>query len=647
MKIAIIGNCQVHNVSRCMQVMASAVDIVPHVYGASSIKIDDLDQCDTIFIQSSYSDMSVDGVKLAERYSGRTAVWPNIYCTAFHPDLLFLHRPDGSAFASAMGDYSSSLVVFAWNNGFTIEKTKALFCESVFEQLGFYEHRQHWGRVLRAEASKCAVDLETAAQGWAKFGCFMHSPSHPKLYVASSIAELLLKSISVSADIDRPERFVADWVLDWASWPMYPDIGRRSGALGGFDFKIPRNLALPGRPVQVIGLGQFICESFERYATYPKEGVVLPDYWNRKFAGLKIPSPTRSASPYASLPPHQFWRSAVSRSDAAGFDPVVKTKFRIGPRQKISSGGSCFAQHIAQWISRKGFNYFVTEEFYGSDSGDARMVSFSAQFGNIYTAKQLLQLLRRAYGEFVPSDRAWIGKSGRYIDPFRPQIPSAGYETAAEVDAAREPHLAAVRRMFEESDLFIFTIGLTEAWMSREDGAVFPVAPGVVAPDTDSAHYEFYNFSCGEIVADLREFCQRIRSLNPNIRVLLTVSPVPLTATFEEQNAVVATSYSKSALRAAVSEVCSAFGFVDYLPSYEIITHWYNSGLYFDDDLRTVTLSGVAHVMRVFESHYLHESNASPVTTDSSNPDLAEIDAQTERAMRFLCDDELLDSAVS
>ncbi len=43
---------------------------------------------------------------------------------------------------------------------------------------------------------------------------------------------------------------------------------------------------------------------------------------------------------------------------------------------------------------------------------------------------------------------------------------------------ALPPHLAAVRRMFEESHLFIFTVGLTEIWESTVDGAVFPVAPG-------------------------------------------------------------------------------------------------------------------------------------------------------------------------
>ena len=41
--------------------------------------------------------------------------------------------------------------------------------------------------------------------------------------------------------------------------------------------------------------------------------------------------------------------------------------------------------------------------------------------------------------------------------------------------------------MFEQSEIFIFTLGLTEAWRSKKDGAVFPLAPGVSAGSFDPA----------------------------------------------------------------------------------------------------------------------------------------------------------------
>ena len=43
-------------------------------------------------------------------------------------------------------------------------------------------------------------------------------------------------------------------------------------------------------------------------------------------------------------------------------------------------------------------------------SGSAGL--FTARYGNIYTSHQLLQLLRRTYGTFVPQDNAWTEPDG-------------------------------------------------------------------------------------------------------------------------------------------------------------------------------------------------------------------------------------------
>lgn len=62
------------------------------------------------------------------------------------------------------------------------------------------------------------------------------------------------------------------------------------------------------------------------------------------------------------------------------------------------------------------------------------------------------------------------------MDPLRPQIRLAGFGSVEEPLTDRKVHLAAVRRMFEECDVFIFTLGLTEAWRSTTNNAVFSLA---------------------------------------------------------------------------------------------------------------------------------------------------------------------------
>jgi hypothetical protein len=166
--------------------------------------------------------------------------------------------------------------------------------------------------------------------------------------------------------------------------------------------------------------------------------------------------------------------------------------------------------------------------------------------------------------------------------------------------------------MLREMDVFVFTLGLTEGWRARFDGSVFPLAPGVAGGSPDPDEYEFVNFSVDEIRADLHAVIARLKAINPACRVMLTVSPVPLIATFEPRNALVATSYSKSVLRVVADEMWREYAHVDYFPSYEIITGSYNRGAYFAEDLREVTPEGVAHVMRTFMRHYTGAAEQDP-----------------------------------
>jgi len=95
---------------------------------------------------------------------------------------------------------------------------------------------------------------------------------------------------------------------------------------------------------------------------------------------------------------------------------------------------------------------------------------------------------------------------GRFVDIYRQQIDPDGFAGPVEVAEARSAHLAAVRQMFLECDVFVFTLGLTEAWRSRCDGSIFPVAPGVVGGAFDSDVHEFKNFGVDEVQADLELF---------------------------------------------------------------------------------------------------------------------------------------------
>jgi len=308
-------------------------------------------------------------------------------------------------------------------------------------------------------------------------------------------------------------------------------------------------------------------------------------------------------NPYKDLPDHAFWRRAVANGQEV--DPAVLPAFRIQTHDKVATAGSCFAQHIARHLKKRGFNYFVAEPAHPllseKAASDFNYGTFTCRYGNIYTSLQLKQLLQRAYGEFSPIEAPWKLPSNQWCDPFRPQIQPNGFISIEELESDRAQHLAAVRLMLETMDVFVFTLGLTECWASREDGAVFPVCPGVSGGEFDHARYQFLNLSVAEVFDDMVWVIDRLRMINPNLKVVLTVSPVPLMATASQnQHVLSATTYSKAVLRVVAEQLALARHDVAYFPSFEIITGSFSRGAYFAEDLRSVTENGVEHVMRSF-----------------------------------------------
>lgn len=353
--------------------------------------------------------------------------------------------------------------------------------------------------------------------------------------------------------------------------------------------------------------------------------------------------------PYKDIPDFQFWRKAISNVETFKIDPVTDTKFKISRQSKVSTAGSCFAQHISQRLSSIGFNYFVAETDASLSESERRLRNFgvfSARYGNLYTARQLLQLFEEVFEGRTRTQVAWQRPDGKYVDPLRPNIEPAGFETIAEVIDARSQHLERVKAMFLETDIFIFTLGLTETWQELSSGEVYPLAPGVVAGDFDEEIYGFINFNVAEVTADLEKFLNKLKVINPDIQVILTVSPVPLIATYEQRHVLVSTAYSKSVLRVAAEDVMQNRDWIDYFPSYEIITGNFSLGKYFEDDLREVNSIGVDHAMRCFLKNYIPDESA----LSASNPLLpatADVFSQTGEASvlnskGIVCDEEAI-----
>ena len=351
--------------------------------------------------------------------------------------------------------------------------------------------------------------------------------------------------------------------------------------------------------------------------------------------------------PYRSFLDAAFWKRSIARIDATDVDPIVSFNLKISPQTKVSTAGSCFAQHIARYLRQFGFNYYILEAGHPIVPPAVREKhhygTFSARYGNIYTARQLIQLFQRAYGNFEPVEDAWIEDDGSVLDPYRPTVQPGGFISVKEMHLDRRQHLSAVRRLFETLNVFIFTLGLTECWTSRIDGAAFPLCPGVEGGRFTPDQHMFINQTVTDVVTDISDFVEALRNVNPSAQIVLTVSPVPLMATAEPNVHVLsATTYSKSVLRVAAEMLRKTFPHVHYFPSYEIITGNFSRGRYYAEDLRSITEEGVSHVMRLFLKHATNGTTSLPEAVDSGKTKDSYIE-NAEALVDIECDEIALD----
>jgi hypothetical protein len=352
--------------------------------------------------------------------------------------------------------------------------------------------------------------------------------------------------------------------------------------------------------------------------------------------------------PYASLPERHFWSTAVARRSFFDIGTLWEPKFPILPRMPISTFGSCFAQHMGQSLKARGFNWFIAERApYGLSAESARKFNygiFTARTGNIYTPSLLRQWLAWAMETEPVSDEVWEC-DGRFFDPFRPNIEPDGFESREEVLQSRSMTLAALRTAVTRSRVLIFTLGLTESWFHAETGVEYPMCPGTVAGVYEAEKHRFVNQDYGQVRTALLAAIHAMRARNPGLKILLTVSPVPLTATLSGNHVLVATMESKSILRAVAGSLKSQFRFVDYFPSYEIINAPPFRGTFFEPNQRNVTPAGVAHVMNQFFTD-LGRAAEVPVANVENTPRVraqSHSDAMPSQA-DAVCEEELLEA---
>jgi hypothetical protein len=272
-------------------------------------------------------------------------------------------------------------------------------------------------------------------------------------------------------------------------------------------------------------------------------------------------------------------------------NPPVLAPIRIPlirPMTTITSMGSCFAREIVQRLSRDGYNYLMYEPPY---------TEASVNWGQVVNTACMRQIFEYTFEKFEPVDRWWVSSDGNIVrDPYRCNVT---YSKGNLFNRYRQ-HVNYSRQALSTAKVIVLTLGLIETWRDKRDGSTFYMVPPKSLYDPEI--HEFYLQDVVDVLCDLNTIAEILEANNPEAQVILTVSPIPLRATFRDIDPVIANSYSKATLRVAAEVATTKHDNFHYFPSYELVTQGIKNP--YQDDGRHLTDKAIESVVDLFKKSY-------------------------------------------
>ncbi len=250
--------------------------------------------------------------------------------------------------------------------------------------------------------------------------------------------------------------------------------------------------------------------------------------------------------------------------------PAAVRPFGLRGDERVFCIGSCFARSVENALQARGFDVMsILQDLPRSPNRDR---SDRGMF-NKYNVATILNELRWACGEGRPyrHEDVLIAPPGDLLLQDY-QLAGPGYtEEPGQARAFRDGFNAAFARV-READVVVLTLGLGEVWFDTATGLHLNVAPMEHLVAAYPGRYELHVFDTVRTLAMLEEIDGLLqRHGKPGLRLLVTVSPVPLWSTFRDQDVLVANTHSKAVLRAAIDPFLAGRPHASYFPSFESV----------------------------------------------------------------------------
>lgn len=260
--------------------------------------------------------------------------------------------------------------------------------------------------------------------------------------------------------------------------------------------------------------------------------------------------------------------------------PSFTSNFTFTNEAKVFTIGSCFARNVERGLIDLGFDvpargFKVPLSELGQGGGDD-----PSQILNKYTPFSMEQEVEFAlYPGRISATDCLFGEDLVYDTQL-----AIGDQVTRERGLERREEVRSLFEGIKTTDIVFVTLGLSETWFDKQTGLHWNRPVPMRTANREKGRFVFQVAGFDEIRTSTARLIDLLQSaMVEGSKIILTVSPVPLNATFAQTDVITANTYSKAALRVAAEELSRTKDEVYYYPSFESVTLSESKEAWYDD----------------------------------------------------------------
>lgn len=257
---------------------------------------------------------------------------------------------------------------------------------------------------------------------------------------------------------------------------------------------------------------------------------------------------------------------------------IEPSDYKINIKDPMFGIGSCFIESIGNYLIENKFNIKINP------------------FGNVFNPISIFNILNNSINKPKFNEDNYINKDGLFFNlDFHSSIYGNSKE---ELENKIINSYSIINKRLNISNILIITFGTSLVYKEKKTGKIIGNCHKLPAD-----RFEKELLSIDKIVELFNKLFNDLFKINPNIKIILTVSPVR-----HIRDKLSTNSVSKSILRVVCNELATSNPIINYFPSFEILNDDLRDYRFYKEDMIHPNEIAEKYIRELFKETYFDDN---------------------------------------